>query len=211
MLYISLVPHSGEVISEEYNCFEHKHVHRLLAKLEATDTSSPVALQLVIVPDLSPVILEILGRRLQIDHRVFVNHLWTYDRQPFDLPNFHAYDLHTCLDQGPDTTTIDCDINFTAYTDRDSRDWLDRNVLINFYRRKFESYQNFLSPTMIEWPAWLACPPRPDLESVQYHGTSRITIHHLLSPNSTPTGMSLIKTLLRLLTLLSTYPAITYQ
>ena len=187
VLHLVQIPHSGEAQSSEFNCVSRDHVRKLQSELSAIDKSSQTALQLVIVPDISPAILELLGHQLQIDHRVFVNHLWTHDGQPFDIPNACAYDLNACLDPPPNTVTIDCDINVSSYSDT-SVAKQERDEHLDYLRRWIWDGKKFLRPSMTQWPAWLACPLYTHPPSYHCYGTSRITIHHLLAPNSTPTS-----------------------
>ena len=189
VLHIFQIPRSGEAIFEEYDCVKEEHVNRLQAKIKTVDTSPPVALRLVIVPDLSPVTLEILGDTLKVDYQVFVNHLWSCTGQPFEFLNTHEYDVHTRLDQAPNTTTVDCDVNVMSYSDHKDLKKETLIRLLRLYRMLGGNNPNNLRPSLTEWPVSLACPPNTHMSSVQYHGTSRITIHHLQSSDSTPTGM----------------------
>ncbi|KAL9116940.1 MAG: hypothetical protein Q9187_006528, partial [Circinaria calcarea] len=189
MLHVIKIPHDGEAVFEEYDCKKEDHVHRLLESFNTIDQSYPLAVQLVIVSELSPVILEILGRELRVDHQVFVNHLWTHAGQPFDITNSHAYDLNACLDPPPNTVTVECDVNMTGWPDKAT--WARRGLETFIHEVNFLS-RNTLRSAMTEWPASLVCPPEFDKPSVQCHGTSRITIHYLMSPKSIPTILLLL-------------------
>ncbi|KAL9116509.1 MAG: hypothetical protein Q9187_006966 [Circinaria calcarea] len=151
MLHIIKIPHDGEAVSEEYDCKKEDHVHRLRESLNTIDQSYPLAVQLVIVSDLSPVILELLGRELRVDRQVFVNHLWTHAGQPFDIPNSHVYDLNACLDPPPNTVTVECDVNMTGWSESTVSRWF----LEDFFRKINRDSLNTLRSGTIRWPASL--------------------------------------------------------
>lgn len=76
IIHIIQITHTGQTISSDFDCMKQEHVQKLQATLKLDNQLSSIATQVIIVPDLTPVTLDLLGQGLLISHRVFVNHLW---------------------------------------------------------------------------------------------------------------------------------------
>lgn len=185
------VPHNGEAICHELNCQQQDQVEQLRLMINPDEAPSSIAVQLLIVPDVSPVTLKLLGHELEIDYRVFLNHLWTQDGDPFALRNNYAYSLHTSLQSPADTFTVDCDVNVCVNTKGYVQNLKDESFAYRIAYRK-ECQGHVLRPHLTEWPDWLSSPSRVNTPEMQFYGTSRITVHHLPSSQITPTSMSKI-------------------
>jgi hypothetical protein len=152
-------------------------------------------LRALIIPDLSPLFLELVGGLLHIDHRVFTNHLWSEHRRPFLLPNWHALEARADATDPQNTITLDVDTNAVTYIPggaslAPAEKAQIRQRLLSFFRQS-PYFFPFLDRAFDTWPASLTTSPDICYEFAKsFHATSRATVHWIDRSSSPVQGKS---------------------
>ena len=183
-IHVIQIPHTGQPMSSDLNCSKQADVQKLQSTLNSDDQSLSIAAQVIVVQDLSPVLIELLGHELQIPHRVFVNFIWTQNYEPFWMRNPCAYNQNVNLEPLVGTLTMDCDVNLY----HDSNERYDANKIGEFLPSFKTTWPNGLSDS-----ANMGRFKSINTNTMDLYGMSRITIHHFLSPKSVSTGKSKLR------------------
>lgn len=171
-------------LTQEANC---RAFRQLLATRKRPGDAT---LRALVLPDLSPLFIELVGGLLRVDHRVFTNHMWTQHSRPFHARN--RYELDGRADTSdPDTAfTLDVDGNAVTYIRSGApavRERARLRHLLQFFRPS-PTYTPFLDRRYYLWPASLTAVPDTASVATSFHATSRATVHWIENPASPVQG-----------------------
>ena len=174
----------GKRRREHVDCTDEKQFmafRQMVATPKAKDNDT---FSIVILPDVSPLVVEVLGGLLHIDHRVFTNHLWSQHRKPFHVNNRHMYSTQADTEEPEGTTMATVDTEALMYMTGGSglRSDERKDAKLRWLRsfRHGTAFFPLLDRAFVMWPEDLSPPSDARFSlSAAFHGATRATVHYI--------------------------------